>query len=189
MSFRAEIDLDSTPVLETERLILRIPEPADAEEFAVAMSDPEMMRYVALGETRTFEEAREAIERFRYNWRVDGFGVFAVARRSDGRVIGRASLLAWDPLTWDHSTRGEIGERSEIEIGWVFARHAWRHGYATEAALAARDWVITAQRPARLISIINPRNEPSKRVAAKIGARYERDIVRPPGYVAELWTT
>ena len=41
----------------------------------------------------------------------------------------------------------------------------------------------------RLISIINPDNEPSKRVAAKIGARYKRDIVRPAGYFAELWTT
>jgi len=41
----------------------------------------------------------------------------------------------------------------------------------------------------RLISIINPDNEPSKRVAAKIGARYKRDIVRPAGCFAELWTT
>ena len=41
----------------------------------------------------------------------------------------------------------------------------------------------------RLISIINPDNEPSKRVAGKIGARYERDIMRPAGYFAELWTT
>ena len=41
----------------------------------------------------------------------------------------------------------------------------------------------------RLISIINSDNEPLKRVAAKIGARHERGIVRPAGYFAELWTT
>ncbi len=41
--------LDAAPVLGTERLSLRIPEPADAREFAVAMSDPEVMRYVGSG--------------------------------------------------------------------------------------------------------------------------------------------
>jgi RimJ/RimL family protein N-acetyltransferase len=183
------IELDATPVLETERLVLRIPETADTADFAVAMSDAEVMRFVGRGSVASYDDAAAAIERFRRHWLMDGFGVFAVVRRSDGRVIGRASLLAWDPVTWEHSTRAEIGEQTEIELGWVFARHAWGQGYATEAAIAARDWVVEAQQPRRLISIINPQNEASKRVAAKIGERYERDIVRPPGYVAELWST
>ena len=86
------IELDATPVLETERLLLRIPGVADAAEFAVAMSDPEVMRYVGSGATGTQEDALAAIERFRNNWQADGFGVFAVDR--DMRLLHKSRGLS-----------------------------------------------------------------------------------------------
>jgi len=180
---------DATPTLETDRLLLRVPKPSDADGLAEVITDPEVMRYIGAGTPVKREDAAPAIARFRRWWQADGFGVFAVVRREDGRFIGRAGLLAWDPTTWEHSTRAEIGAHAELEVGWALARHAWGQGYATEAAIAVRDWAFRELSPRRLISLIHPQNERSKRVAEKLGERYERDIVLARGYAAYLWTT
>ena len=96
--------------------------------------------------------------------------MFVVERRDDGRVLGRAGFLRWDPQTW------EVGG-SETELGWGLAREHWGRGYATEAALALRDWGIAERGLTRLISLIRPENKRSIRVAEKIGERFERDVV------------
>jgi RimJ/RimL family protein N-acetyltransferase len=180
---------DATPVLETGRLVLRPPEASDLDQFAAVVSDPDVVRFIGSGRPATPDAAAATIERDLTAWRKDGFGRFAVIRREDERFIGRVGLLAWDPVTWTHSTRTEIGERAEIEIGWTLARDAWGNGYATEAALAVRDWAFREIRPRRLISLIHPENDRSKRVAEKLGERHERDVVVASGNTAELWTT
>ena len=98
-----------------------------------------------------------------------GIGMFVIEREEDGRVLGRAGFLRWDPETW------EIGG-SETELGWGLAREHWGHGYATEAALALRDWAFGAHGLTRLVSLIHPDNLPSIRVAEKVGERHERDV-------------
>ena len=60
-------------------------------------------------------------------------------------------------------------------------------GYATEAAAAARDWALANVRPGRLISLIHPENARSKRVAEKLGERFDRGITTTQGVPAELW--
>ena len=78
-------------------------------------------------------------------------------------------FLRWDPETW------EIGG-SETELGWGLAREHWGRGYATEAARALRDWAFGERGLTRLISLIQPEQPPSIRVAEKLGERHERDV-------------
>jgi RimJ/RimL family protein N-acetyltransferase len=92
-------------------------------------------------------------------------------------VLGRAGFLVWNGAVWEPSTFAEAGEHTEVEIGWMLAREHWGRGYATEAALALRDWGIAERRLTRLISLIRPGNDPSIRVAERIGEHYERDVV------------
>ena len=68
------------------------------------------------------------------------------------------------------------GRLAGIEVGYVFARDAWGHGYATEAAAAWRDWAFDVLGLEELLSVIHRDNERSKRVAERIGHRYLRDI-------------
>ncbi|MFL5911618.1 MAG: GNAT family N-acetyltransferase [Gaiellaceae bacterium] len=157
-------------MIETERLLLRKPRLEDAEELLPAYSDPETMRYIGDGSTTDLAGMRAAIEKWLARWDASDLGFFVLERRDDHHVVGRAGFLVWDPETW---TVSELDDRSEVEIGWTLIRTHWGHGYASEAALALRDW--TDRR--RLISLIQHGNERSVRVAEKLGERYERDVV------------
>jgi RimJ/RimL family protein N-acetyltransferase len=156
-------------LIETERLLLRKPLPEDAPELLEAFADPEAMRFIGDGSTTDGAGAEEAIGRWLERWQSWEIGMFVVERREDARVLGRAGFLRWDPETW------EIGG-PETELGWGLAREHWGSGYATEAALALRDWAFDDRRLTRLISLIQHGNLRSIRVAEKLGERYERDV-------------
>lgn len=59
--------------------------------------------------------------------------------------------------------------RREWEVGCLFLRRHWGHGYATESARAARDLAFAAPNADHAISIINPDNQPSIKVAERSG--------------------
>ncbi|MES1248247.1 MAG: GNAT family N-acetyltransferase [Actinomycetota bacterium] len=120
-------------LLETERLVLRLPTAAD-------------------------EDMRHHLEQ----WQRNGIGKFAVVRRADGAVLGRVGIQLLDPVTWD-TVDGAAGRP---ELGWTLRPEHWGHGYATEAALAVRDWFVGEP----LVSLIQPSNERSQAVARRLGA-------------------
>ncbi|HEY4411732.1 MAG TPA: GNAT family N-acetyltransferase [Gaiellaceae bacterium] len=155
-------------MLTTERLLLRKPRLEDAEALLAAYSDPETMRYIGDGSTTDIEGMRAGIEKWLARWDATGIGFFVLEH--DGVVVGRAGFLVWDPETW---TISELDDGSEVELGWTLIREHWGYGYATEAAVALRDWTDRS----RLISLIQHGNERSERVAERIGERYERDVV------------
>ena len=156
-------------MIETERLILRKPRPADAVDLAVAYADPEVVRFMGDGSTATREQLDQEIRQWLERWESWGLSLCSLERREDGRVVGRAGFLLWDPETWDIPG-------NETELGWLLAREHWGRGYATEAALALRDWAFEERGLTRLISLINHENLRSIRVAERIGERYERDV-------------
>ena len=125
-------------MIETERLVLRRPRAEDAADLAVAYADPDVVRFIGDGGTASLAEVREGIEEWLERWESWGVSLFSLERRDDGRVVGRAGFLRWDPETW------EVGG-DETELGWLLGREHWGRGYATEAALALRDWAFAEQ--------------------------------------------
>ena len=156
-------------MIETERLVLRRPRLEDAADLAVAYADPEVVRYIGDGTTATLAEVEEGIAQWLERWDSWGLSLCSLERREDGRVLGRVGFLLWDPDTWE--VPGD-----EVELGWLLAREHWGKGYATEAALALRDWAFDERGLTRLISLISPTNLASIGVAERIGERYERDV-------------
>ena len=173
--------------LTTNRLLLRVPRASDLDALARILADPEVTRFLGSGRPLERSEAEQSLANMIHAFEVDGFGLFAVERRDDGELLGRAGLLPWDPATWTPSTRAELGQRAEIEIGWTLARERWGKGYATEAALAIRDWALGTLRLNRLVSLIQPGNTASIRVAEKLGERLEREIETGGGQRALLY--
>jgi RimJ/RimL family protein N-acetyltransferase len=56
-----------------------------------------------------------------------------------------------------------------MEVGWRLARHAWHHGYATEAAAAAAGVAFQGAGLAEIWSMTAAANEPSQAVMRRLG--------------------
>ena len=160
-------------MLTTDRLILRKPRLDD--DLSEYVADSEVQWWIGVDDDPT-----EVIERWVDRWERNGIGHFIV--ELEGRIIGRVGFLVWDGRTWKTSTYAAAGEHSETELGWAILSAHWGHGYATEAALAARDWL---ERD-RVISLIHPANVRSQRVAEKLGAHVERRVEMPKAQ-ADVW--
>jgi RimJ/RimL family protein N-acetyltransferase len=171
-------------ILETERLLLRPPTEDDLEAWAAMLTDPEVMRFLT---TSTREEVAAHIQAVRERHAADGFGLVAVVRKEDGRVLGRAGLLVWDARTWKPTTLADAREHGELEIGWTLAREFWGRGYATEAGAASRDYALEELGRPRVISLIAHGNERSVNVAEKLGLAYERDVETHRGEIVQLF--
>lgn len=149
--------------LETERLVIRPFKVTDFDEhYAAVFSDPMVMRYLPGGKPIPEEQARSAISRFMESWETKGYGLAAVFRKDDNRLIGHCGLQNLDG-TYD------------TEIAYALAPHCWGMGYATEAAKASRDFGFNGLNLDRIVAIAAHENAPSRRVIEKLGMTYERD--------------
>jgi len=147
-------------VLATERLVMRGFTAADFEPYAAACADPEVQRF--LGGPMDRGDAWRSLAAQIGHWELRGYGQWALERSADARTIGRAGL--WNPEGW-------FG----VEVGWRLDRDVWGHGYATEAAAAAIEWAWAALDVHRVLSVIDPRNAASMRLAGRLGMHHLRE--------------
>lgn len=174
--------------LETNRLLLRIPDERDIDGYLDVYSDPAVMRFLGTG-MFSRADAVAGVERMRRHWERHGIGLFSVVRKEDERLLGRVGFLLWDLVRGVHAMREELDGALELEVGWTLGSEHWNRGYATEAALACRDWALGELGYTRLISLIARDNVGSIRVAEKIGESYERDVERPKrDFAVGLWS-
>ena len=147
--------------LETDRLILRQWHEKDFEAYAAFFADEEMARYVGGKSDR--EQAWRRLATVIGHWTLRGYGYWAVEEKETWKFVGGVGL--WFSDGWP-----------ELELGYYITRDMQGKGYATEAALKARDYAFEVVKADTLVSYIHPENEPSKRVAEKLGAKYEKTI-------------
>ncbi len=128
---------------------------------------------------------------------VAGSGLGAGSRPEHGADGGEVSgFIGFVGLAWQ---RFPAHFTPALEIGWRLARHAWGHGYATEAAVAARDFAFRPAAPAagaadaagsaavhgagmdEIVSMTTRTNQPSQAVMRRIGmTRDPADDFRHP---------
>jgi RimJ/RimL family protein N-acetyltransferase len=147
--------------IDTPRLRLRSPEESDAVPFLEIHQDPEAAKYVlsgnpAVGPTTAWRVIAMLIG----HWHLRGYGQWTVIERATEQVVGRVGL--WNPEGWPG-----------IELGWIIRRSRWNNGFATEAASAALEWAWANVKTDHIISMIQPGNTRSIRVAEKIGQTFE----------------
>lgn len=113
---------------ETERLILRRWKTLDRPAFHRLNSDEQVMEFFP------FRRDRKAADRRmdEFNEAIDGqgYGLFALERRTDGSLLGFTGLDQTDP---------EMPFGPGVEIGWRLLPEFWGKGYAREAATACLD--------------------------------------------------
>lgn len=78
---------DDTPVLETPRLVLRLPRIEDFDAYAEYMSDVESARFI--GGVMSRPVAWRSFLQLAGAWQLQGFSMFSVISKADGAWIGR----------------------------------------------------------------------------------------------------
>lgn len=148
-------------IVQTDRIRLREYTERDLDDLAAMFADEETMRYYPRPKTRD-----ESLAWISWNlrlYRERGFGLWVMESRQTSEFLGDCGLT---PQTVEGVT--------DIEVGWHTKRAHWNRGFATEAALACKDLASSRFGVKRLISIIDPENVASRRVAEKIGMREEK---------------
>ena len=143
------------PVLETERLRLRVPEARDFAAYAQMNSDEEAMKFI--GGTLPRAACWRKFLQMPGAWAVQGFAMFTIETKQ-GEWLGQ--LGPWQPEGWPGT-----------EVGWALRRKAWGKGYALEAATAAIDWSFDELGWTDVIHSIDHDNVGSQELARRLGSR------------------
>ncbi|MFY4775388.1 GNAT family N-acetyltransferase [Metabacillus sp. RGM 3146] len=149
----------------TERLILRQMTKSDFDHLKEIFSDKETMKYYP--STKNDEDTKEWIYWTEENYRKFDIGLWIAEDKETGEFYGQCGIVPQ-----------KIKDKVEMEIGYLFKKTVWGRGYATEAALACRDLGILHLDFPKIISLIDPRNIPSIKVAERMGMKYEKNIFR-----------
>jgi [ribosomal protein S5]-alanine N-acetyltransferase len=148
---------------ETERLLLRVPRLADAEELLTIFGDRDAMRYTF--HLASLRECRRHIAGHQCQRRKRGYGPWTVVERASGAIVGFGGLLD-DPFDpgWG------------IEIAYHFAPAVWGRGYASE--LTNHCVRVEAERLQvhEVSAFAHPNNVASQRVLTKAGFEQRRFV-------------
>jgi RimJ/RimL family protein N-acetyltransferase len=162
------------PVIETERLLLRVPVAADFERYAELLADPSA-RFIGGPSVRG--DAWRRFLQMPGAWALYGFAMFSVVEKATGRWLGQAG--PWYPEGWPGR-----------EVGYSFHPDARGSGYCTEACVASMDYAFDVLGWDDVVHTIVPDNTASQAVARRLGSRLLGPARMPPpldGLAADLW--
>ncbi|MDG1298542.1 MAG: GNAT family N-acetyltransferase [Paracoccaceae bacterium] len=148
-----------TPVLSSERIILRGWQDSDFHPYTTLVSDPVIMRFIG-GGAMSYKEARKEFDGMREQWIDRKIGIFVIADKTSDELLGFTGLFE-SPLI------------DEPELSWSLSAKNHGKGYASEAAVLARNWAYREHNIGPLMSLVHPDNISSKRVAERLGASVE----------------
>lgn len=143
-----------TPILETDRLRLRLRTVADADALHPAYADPETVLWLANGPHTSVEQTRAGFARAADNWRC-----WAITLKGDDTAIGYVAA-------------GEKRQGNVTEIGYFLTREHWGTGLAAEAVSRVIDQIFSeGQR--RVFADTDPENLASRKLLERLGFTLE----------------
>ncbi len=170
-----------TPDLHTARLTLRHPRGEDLDAYAELYADPEAARFITRERhPLSREEAWRLLALVVGHWQLRGYGLWTAVERETGRVVGRIGFF--EPEGWPG-----------FELGWALLPSFRGRGYAIEGTRAALAHAFGPMGRDHVVSIIDPDNQRSIRLAERLGERLEGttqvrgDDVLLYGITREAW--
>lgn len=153
-----------TPVLETDRLLLRPFCKEDAQQvFACWESDPDVAKYMFWCSHNDIEKTKEWIDFEVEQITSDKWFRWAVVDKKTRRLIG-TGLVYFEP------------EYNLFEVGYNFGKKYWGQGYATETMQKIVDYARDVLGVKELIGRYAKDNSASGNVLKKLGFVYCKDI-------------
>lgn len=151
------------PIIETDRLSLRPPEPADLDIWTDRIfADPAVTRYIPSSIADPRARAEHMLTVITKSWAERGYGEWLLINKADGQLVG-------------HCGFGYLPQTNEIEIDYALAQPYWGQGLATEAARACLRYGFASAGIEQLIGLAVPENSASRRVLEHVGFIYQRE--------------
>ncbi len=144
------------PLIETERLYLRLFEPKDLDTAYFLFNDPEIQKYLSPNNKRTREQLEMLLQRWNNYWKERDFSIWCAALKDDGKMIGYCGLQYFD-------------KTPDIEIVFAFLKEYWGKGFAVEAAAAGLQYGFEKLSRDKIYAATEPQNTASRRVLEKLG--------------------
>jgi RimJ/RimL family protein N-acetyltransferase len=148
--------VSGTPILATDRLLLRPRTPDDAEALFPTLADADLMTWWSRAPFTSVEEVRE---NFTPRAGQEMWRCWAITLMNDDRAIGFVAA-------------GEKRQGKVSEIGYVLARAHWGGGIAREAVSAVIDQLF-AEGQRRVFADTDPENIASIALLERLGFRRE----------------
>jgi RimJ/RimL family protein N-acetyltransferase len=145
-------------IIETNRLTIRSFLESDIPEYATVVADPKVTKFLGDGLPHSYEQATAYVYDCIRSEAKEGIARYAVILRETGELIGFCGFKKVNDY---------------IDFGWRYARRAWGHGYATEAAAAVLDHGIHTLKLSGIVAKSAVENVGSVRVIEKIGMQFE----------------
>lgn len=156
------VDVGAPERVETDRLVMRRPAVGDAGAiFARYSNDPEVTRFLGWPRHHVVDDASAFVKFSDAEWQRWPAGPYLIEARDTGVLLGSTGLAF------------ETTQRAAT--GYVLARDAWGHGYATEA-LHAIVMIAASVTVRRLYALCHPEHEASRRVLQKCGFTCEATL-------------
>ena len=153
-----------TPILETERLIMRPFRREDAlEVFECWESDPDVAKYMFWTSHNDIEKTKEWIEFELGQIEKNDWYRFALELKETGELIGTA-LIYYEE------------EVENWEIGYNLGKKYWGKGYTTEAMKMVLEFATKQLEISEIVGRYAKGNPASGNVMQKLGFQYEKDI-------------
>lgn len=149
-------NLQMNLIIETRRLYLRQLNPKDILNLSLVLSDIDSMKYYP--HVFSHEEVALWIERNIERYKKEGFGLWAVIRKTDNKFLGDCGI-----------TLQNIDGETLPEIGYHIIKTFCNMGYATEAAEACKKYATEILSLKSIYSYSEIGNKASQRVSEKIG--------------------
>jgi RimJ/RimL family protein N-acetyltransferase len=151
--------------LETERLKFRNIEESDLEIWREFANDAEAVKFFQpIGDPVEF--AKQWIERALNRYVKDGIGLYALIEKKSNEFVGQCGLI-----------RQVVDDIPELEIGYHLLPKFWHCGFASEAAIACKKFAFDNHLSDSLISIIDPGNIASQKVAIRNGMSLDKQTI------------
>ncbi|MDQ3956984.1 MAG: GNAT family N-acetyltransferase [Actinomycetota bacterium] len=148
-------------MIETPRLLIRLPEDEDGEPYLAIHSDPDVTRWLSGPRPLSVADELERIAARRRQQQELGYTMWTVEEKESDEVVGLAGLFHVE------------NARPEVEVAYHFAKDRWGRGYATEAAGACIDYGFGVAGLTRIVGLVAPENTASARVLEKCGMTLE----------------
>lgn len=146
--------------LSTERLKFRQWDESDYPEIKTFFSQEDKARFV--GGVQNQESSWRLMATYIGHYKLKGYSYLAIETKSDNQLVGTVGL--WKSEPWP-----------EHEMGYWLLPHMQRKGFGLEAGKAVLQHAKIIDLPS-LVSYIDPRNEPSKKLTLGLGARLDQTI-------------